>query len=128
MNTTPEQCATCHVFAGCPYIENIGEYCRKYVGINHTKNKTMMGQIWKYNLKPERGYQNFWMPEESYILTLQLQDGIPTIWAKVLTRGDGEVMKEVLLKTVFTGEDIDRPLPYVGTYQLNGLVYHVMGA
>lgn len=41
MNTVPEQCSTCHVFAGCPHIENIGKHCRKYVGIHHTKDKTM---------------------------------------------------------------------------------------
>jgi hypothetical protein len=64
------------------------------------------------------------MPIHSDILSVQLQNGTPTIWAKVDT--SLQMVKRIFL--VFgTGHEINPMFDYrhIGTIQLNGFVWHI---
>lgn len=70
--------------------------------------------------------QTIAMPKDAKILTVQLQDGKPCIWAMVNPE-QPEVKRTIA--TYGTGHEVKSPnkLTYIGAYQLrNGaLVYHV---
>lgn len=65
------------------------------------------------------------MPLNAEILSVQVQNGIPTLWARVDT--DNSIAIHTLL--IFgTGHEI--PIPFteaihIGTIQLNGFVWHI---
>jgi hypothetical protein len=64
------------------------------------------------------------MPLGSKILSVQLQDGSPTLWALV----DPEAMKEIRhFRVLMTGEHFtgSKDLDYLATLQNNGIVAHV---
>ena len=64
------------------------------------------------------------MPIHSDILAIQLQNGIPTMWAKV----DTSLQKVKRIFVVFgTGHEISSVFDYrhIGTIQLNGFVWHI---
>lgn len=83
-------------------------------------------QIWKFPLKAD-DEQIVRMPKGARLLSLQIQKGIPCLWASVHTRIE-EINRKVY--TFGTGQDtafITEQLDFVGTYQqFNGdLVLHV---
>jgi hypothetical protein len=84
-----------------------------------------MRSIYKYELQViER--QILSLPEGFNILCVQLQRGIPYIWANVDLQETN--IKQVTINTYCTGEIIsDVYEEYIGTYQMETecLVYHV---
>ncbi len=85
----------------------------------------MKHTIWKFPLELTNE-QTLEMPDGAEILCLQLQHGIPTIWAKV--DPDGYKVKRQV-RIFGTGHPI-RPTAstkYVGTFQAEGglLIFHV---
>jgi len=81
-----------------------------------------MLEIWKYTLHP--GVQDVAMPEDSLVLTVQLQQGIITLWARVKPSAPTSIRTFVVLGT---GQPFanDR-LVYIGTVQDHWLVWHVL--
>lgn len=86
-----------------------------------------MTVIWKYPMPVENflGDDNsitLSIPEEFQFLTVQVQDGVPTLWVEV----DPESPKvEVKIAIVGTGGKVPDPSTlYVGTVQLGGFVWH----
>lgn len=74
-----------------------------------------------------RDEQEVLLPEDAEILTVQIQNGIPCIWAIVDTKND---LKHRKIVTIGTGHEISnmgRFQKYIGTYQYdaNNLVFHV---
>jgi hypothetical protein len=64
------------------------------------------------------------MPIHSDILSIQLQNGIPTMWAKV----DTSLQRVKRIFVVFgTGHEINSLFDYrhIGTIQLDGFVWHI---
>lgn len=85
-----------------------------------------MRTVWKYQLG-WTGLHELSLPAGAEILSVQLQDDTPTIWALVHT--DATHITRRFLVTG-TGWDIDRevshrPLRHVGTWQDNGFVWHL---
>lgn len=83
-----------------------------------------MKTIYKYTLQ-NKDQQTIKMPYRSEILSLQVQNGEPCIWAKVDTSDEYED-KEFLI--FGTGHHLpENPMNFIGTYQLdNGrFVFHV---
>lgn len=80
--------------------------------------------IWKYELEvTDKQWVN--MPEGAKILTVQIQNGRPCLWAIVNPKNKPE---ERVIETYGTGnpfKEFERS--YIGTYQLQGgsLVFHV---
>jgi hypothetical protein len=84
-----------------------------------------MARVYKYPLKPE-DVQVLEMPKDAKVLDIQVQQGIPCIWAIVDPDAPMEIVK---LYTYGTGHNIlnvDKLL-YLGTYQILGgeIVFHV---
>jgi len=88
-----------------------------------------MKQIWKFPLQVAT-FQYIHMPEGAEVLTVQEQDNIPCIWAKV----DPEIgSKSYAICMLGTGHSIPPQAyegKYLGTVQLDGgrLVLHVFEA
>lgn len=88
-----------------------------------------MGQtIYKYELAVIDS-QSIYMPKGAEILTVQVQNGRPMIWALV-TPSQGRVKEERFIETFGTGNPIENQCVerrYIGTYQAVGgsLVFHV---
>lgn len=88
--------------------------------------------IWKFPLPPydERGMVTYRpvvdMPRDARILTLQLQDEEPTLWAVVDPQAPCEPRRFVI---VGTGHPVPEDVgPYVGTWQWPALVFHLFEA
>jgi hypothetical protein len=63
------------------------------------------------------------MPAGAKLLTMQLQGGVPTIWAEVDTDNPMEPRK---IATFGTGWELpEEPGQYVGTFQEGPFVWHV---
>jgi len=80
-------------------------------------------RIYKYPIETTDD-QEIKMPSEAHILCVQVQGGIPYLWARV----DPDAPSCVRMISVFgTGHPIEGHLDYIGTYQLDGgsLVFHV---
>jgi hypothetical protein len=83
-----------------------------------------MQKIYKYELNPE-DCQTISIPKGSQWLTLQMQLGVPCLWAKVDTENEMENRTIIMYGT---GHLIkEEALVYLGTFQLMGgtLVFHV---
>lgn len=83
-----------------------------------------MGQlIYKYQLDLKEE-QEIYVPIGSSFLTVQLQNGIPCLWAKV-SEYAAKVSETILI--VGTGFTVPPVTEYLGTFQLEekGLVFHV---
>ncbi|MBE4949927.1 DUF7352 domain-containing protein [Chryseobacterium culicis] len=81
-----------------------------------------MKTVYKYKIE-KKNRQTIEMPSRSQILCLQLQGGCPYIWVAVEPIGSS-VNKT--FDTYVTGEALpDYPGVYIGTYQIDELVYHV---
>lgn len=85
----------------------------------------MSKQIWKYSLN-EVGTNTFEIPHDATILSCQLQNNVPTIWAKV---DPTEVKSERYFEVVGTGHEVSEDIDsgtYINTIQLpNGIVLHI---
>jgi len=68
--------------------------------------------------------QTIKMPEGAEILCAQLQNGVPTLWAKV---NDSNELKDRVIEVYGTGVEVNEyDLDYIGTVQdFAGLVWHV---
>jgi hypothetical protein len=83
-------------------------------------------KIYKYQLVPAIE-QKVEIPQESEILTIQYQNGFPTIWA--MTYNNQPIVTRIA-KLLMTGEDVEpsamENYDYVGTLQspTNHLVLH----
>lgn len=82
-----------------------------------------MKTIWKYKIEPP--FSVITMPRDAEVISLQIQNGAPYLWAVVETNNP---TIERVFKTFCTGEpivDFDGLKSFIGTYQLNGYVFHV---
>jgi len=83
-----------------------------------------MNTIWKYPLKVE-DYQQLNIPDGGQILTVQVQNGIPCVWAKV------NPASRLLKRGIFivgTGHRVSECCgEHVGTFQIadGALIFHV---
>lgn len=85
-----------------------------------------IGAIWKYPiLGPTKTTWD--MPEGTKPLCVQLQGGVPTLWAQAVP-GTKKVRHK--FNVVGTGHPypIDEVGSYVGTWQLDGLAWHLFDA
>jgi hypothetical protein len=80
-----------------------------------------MKTIWKFQLRLT-DLQIVSMPKGAEILTVQVQHGIITMWAKVNT--DAELVR-VPIQIVGTGNPYQSVGKYIGTVQLDGFVWHL---
>lgn len=83
-------------------------------------------RVYKYPIEVT-DYQSVTLPQNAEILTVQVQNGQPCIWA--LVNPENETV-ERNLRIVGTGHPIDdeaRKLIYIGSFQMYGgrLVFHV---
>lgn len=84
-----------------------------------------MRTIHKFTLE-EVDRQEIQMPVDAKVLCLQVQDGIPRIWARVNTDIDVKEFRTFL--TFGTGHPMPiKDMDYIGTYQVASgrLVFHV---
>lgn len=77
--------------------------------------------IWKYELAV-KDIQDIEIPHGSILLSVQVQFGVPCLWALVF---DTAAEKEVIrLRTIGTGNEIldedFNPKDFLGTYQMHG--------
>ena len=83
-----------------------------------------MKTIWKYQIQTT-DYQDIEMPIEAQILTVQVQNGEPCLWALI----DPDQKRGIRqIRIIGTGHIIDNSIDeYLGTYQLRdgALVFHV---
>lgn len=83
-----------------------------------------METIWKYSLNKHNSVTHLTMPYNAIILCVQLQHGIPTLWA--LVDKDEEMTKVRHISIYGTGWELsDKVGMYIGTYQDEGFVWHV---
>lgn len=80
--------------------------------------------IWKYKLSMQRGAKTIPMPKGAKILTVQVQEGEPHIWALV---DPGEADRPRFLEIFGTGHAIEEipntRLDYIGTFQFSSGVF-----
>lgn len=85
--------------------------------------------IYKYRLKTD-DIQRIQLPclrEETEILCIQMQNGIPCLWIKVNDWSNNK--DELIIYTYGTGNRIEEEnIDYIGTYQAMGLVFHVFNS
>lgn len=77
-----------------------------------------MKQIWKFRLNT-----TIQMPMDAQILTVQKQDGEPTIWAMVNTENELETRNFTIVGTGNSFDDKD--MKYIGTFQDSPFVWHL---
>lgn len=78
--------------------------------------------IWKFPLEVT-DKQTINMPDHARCLSVQVQHGIPCLWAQV--REEAPVVSRVFY-TYGTGHPMPpRPGEYISTYQFDALVFHV---
>lgn len=81
-----------------------------------------MKTIWKLVI-PHDIYPVLNMPENADILCVQMQHNYPTIWFTAESN-DPIVSRRFLI--VGTGHEMpDKPMNYIGTWQLNSFVFHL---
>lgn len=75
--------------------------------------------IWKY---PVAFHSTLVMPEGAKLLAVQVQNGNPMLWALV-----DPLAKKIKrdIRVMGTGWVFDPVGPYVGSFQLDALVFHV---
>lgn len=79
-----------------------------------------MKTIYKYELRSQDASMK--LPKGAEILTVQLQDGRPMMWALV----DPEnVLEDRFISTVGTGWEVEDNMKYICTYMEGYFVWHV---
>ena len=88
-----------------------------------------MSQIWKYEIRAITDVVELSMPVGAEVLTVQVQRGMPCIWARVNPAAP-RVLR--MFRIVGTGYDLPVPpwpcrLEYMGTFQMHdgNFVWHV---
>lgn len=84
-----------------------------------------MKTIYKYAVPPEDEYL-LPLPKGATILTVQIQHGVPVLWA--LVNPDEPALEVVRLRIYGTGHPMDEPdLTYIGTFQMleGAIVFHI---
>ena len=83
-----------------------------------------MKTIWKYPLRQIDEVISLEIPRGAKLLTVQLQDSMPTLWALVEKDAPYDDTRRIIL--LGTGQYIEHELgDYLGTVQTNiGLVWH----
>ncbi|MCC8153095.1 MAG: hypothetical protein LIP01_02085 [Tannerellaceae bacterium] len=85
-----------------------------------------MKKIFKYPIEVT-DCQVLTLPAEAEILTVQVQDGTPCLWAMVDTQATEA--EEIKIRIIGTGHNIPDAddLSYINTFQMSGgrLVFHV---
>ncbi len=83
-----------------------------------------MKTIYKFPLNMNEKFNKLEMPNGAEILTMQLQYGIPCIWAVVDTK-QPKVRRTFM--QVGTGEEMHPNVEhsFIGTYQIQTLVFHL---
>lgn len=66
------------------------------------------------------------MPKGATLLSAQVQEGLPMLWA--LVDEESTEYKDRQIQTFGTGQPIVKAGKYLNTYQLGGLVLHVFDA
>lgn len=80
----------------------------------------MIKVIWKYAVAP---YFVLDLPEDAEVLTVQLQNGQPVMWVKLDPQAPCISRPFV---SIATGSSFnDEGAYYIGTFQVEGLVFHV---
>lgn len=78
--------------------------------------------IWKFTFPFKKEFE-LEMPEDAYILDVQLQNSIPALWAICNTEARKEIRNFVL---VGTGQEFNLTgLNYIGTFQIEEFVWHL---
>ncbi len=85
-----------------------------------------MAQIWKFELAPT-DCQQFEMPKDAKIISVQTQHGVICLWALV---NNTEETEQRCFRIVGTGHECEETLydaEFLGTIQLHGgdLIFHV---
>ena len=86
-----------------------------------------MDEIWKYELGTEK-IKQIEMPTVKRILSVQVQNGVAHLWVLLDTHGP---LQTHTFLTYGSGWPIAASPalgPFIGTYQLPGLVFHVFRA
>jgi hypothetical protein len=108
--------------------ERMGVRCvEQCLGCFEFENKDGMNKtIWKYELKID-DLQNVIMPIGAEILSVQMQNETPCLWA--LVNPDEKDTDTRYIETFGTGHpvayDMGSTREFIGTYQTRGLVFHV---
>lgn len=85
----------------------------------------MKNQIWKFEISPSK--TTIEMPKHSKVLSVQMQNNVPCIWAQV--NPDAEKVKKHF-EIFGTGHDMECDgicREFIGTFQMHGggLVFHL---
>ena len=85
-----------------------------------------MKAIWKFPLE-FAPVQTVEMPQGASLLCVQMQGGIPCLWALVYPEATREARRLRMVGTGHAYHDSDLFCEYVGTFQMQdgGLVFHV---
>lgn len=84
--------------------------------------------IWKFPVSVDGGPLHVNMPSHARLLTVQMQEDVPTLWAEV---DPSEEIEERVFAWGTTGNPLPAPLSpyggrrYVGTVQVTWLVLHL---
>ncbi len=76
--------------------------------------------IWKFPLTQE----NVDMPQGSRLLTVQIQHGVPTLWAEVNPKEETVTRRLAVIGTGWV-DGIPEHLGYIATFQQGVMVFHV---
>jgi hypothetical protein len=79
-----------------------------------------MKTIYKYELRSQDASMK--LPKGAEILTVQIQDGRPMLWALV---NPGNVLQDRFISTVGTGWEVEDNMKYICTYMEEYFVWHV---
>ncbi len=80
-----------------------------------------MKTIWKFPLDLKE-HQTVAMPSGARVLSVQMQQGTPTIWA-VVNPSSEHTFRHVFV--VGTGQYVPEDKTYIGTVQMEAYVWHV---
>lgn len=85
--------------------------------------------IWKESLALVTGEQEVTVPAGSKLLTVQSQNGMPTLWhSHVYKMKPGKsVTKKIYALYTGTSFSLPKTAKYLGTHQSGGMVYHYFG-
>lgn len=82
----------------------------------------MKETIWKYDIKV--GITDLYLPKDSEILCVQVQNAIPCIWARVNPENKTERRSFIVYGTGLT-INLEDSKKYIGTFQLGKFVGHL---
>lgn len=78
-----------------------------------------MKVVYKYELRPQNSIMK--LPKGAEILTVQLQYGIPTLWALVDPENE---LEDRLIDIIGTGWEVTDNIKYICTYMDGPFVWH----